>query len=107
LRVGTIAGTDAADPVKDAFQAGDLDHVVCTIAKGGTGLTLTRSSNPLFVEEDWVPAINDQATDRTHRIGQTEPVTPRILRCPNTVDTKKIVPKLDFKRRVGEAVLGA
>lgn len=100
LRVGTIAGNDDPDPVKVAFQEGELDHVVCTIAKGGTGLTLTRSSNPLMVEEDWVPSINDQAIDRTHRLGQTEPVTPRILRCPNTVDTGKVAPKIKFKQSV-------
>jgi hypothetical protein len=106
LRVGTIAGDDDPDPVKDAFQAGDLDHVVCTIAKGGTGLTLTRSSNPLLVEEDWVPAINDQAIDRTHRVGQTEAVTPRVLRVVDSVDDGKVAPKLEFKRAVMAQVTG-
>lgn len=107
LRVATIAGDDNADPVKDDFQAGKLDHVVCTIAKGGTGLTLTRSSSPLMVEEDWVPAINDQAIDRTHRIGQTSAVTPRVLRCRDTVDDGKVAPTIEFKRKITEQVLGA
>lgn len=107
LRVGTIAGSDDSDPVKDAFQAGDLDHLVCTIAKGGVGLTLTRSSNPILVEEDWVPDINEQAIDRTHRLGQTEPVTPRVLRVVDSVDDGKVAPKLEFKKSIVEAVLGA
>ena len=106
LRVGTIAGEDASDPVKDAFQAGELDHVVCTISKGGTGLTLTRSSSPILVEEDWTPAINDQAIDRTHRIGQTDPVTPRVLRCPDTVDTGRVAPRNTFKRAVAAQIIG-
>jgi SWI/SNF-related matrix-associated actin-dependent regulator 1 of chromatin subfamily A len=105
-RVGTIAGSDDADPIKDAFQKGDLDHVVCTIAKGGTGLTLTRSSNPILVEEDWTPAINDQAIDRTHRVGQTEPVTPRVLRCTGTVDDGRVAARNAFKRAVTAQVIG-
>jgi len=106
LRVGTIAGDDDADPVKDDFQNGDLDHVVCTIAKGGTGLTLTRSSSPLLVEEDWTPAINDQAIDRTHRVGQDEIVTPRVLRCKDTVDDGRVAPRNAFKRAVTAQVIG-
>jgi SNF2 family DNA or RNA helicase len=106
LRVGTIAGSDDADPVKDDFQAGNLDHVVCTISKGGTGLTLTRSSNPLMVEEDWTPAINDQAIDRTHRVGQTDPVTPRVLRCTNTVDDGRVAPRNAFKRAITAQIIG-
>lgn len=107
LRVGTIAGAGGdTDAVMAAFQGGELDHIVCTIAKGGTGLTLTRSSNPLMVEEDWVPANNDQAIDRTHRIGQKNAVTPRVLRVPGTIDTGKIAPANDLKRRIAGQVLG-
>ena len=106
MKVGRIAGDDDADPVRDDFQAGRLDHVVCTIAKGGTGLTLTRSSNPILVEEDWVPAMTDQAIDRTHRIGQTSVVTPRVLRCVGTIDDGHIAPTLAFKTRITEAILG-
>lgn len=105
-RVGTIAGNDDADPVKDSFQAGELDHVVCTIAKGGTGLTLTRSSSPLLIEEDWTPAINDQAIDRTHRVGQNDPVTPRVLRCKDTVDDGRVAPRNTFKRAVMAQIVG-
>lgn len=105
-RVGTIAGTDDADPVKVAFQKGELDHVVCTIAKGGAGLTLTRSSNPILVEEDWVPANNDQAIDRTHRVGQHDVVTPRVLRCRDTVDTGRVAPRNTFKRAISAQIIG-
>ncbi len=107
LAVDTIAGAGGnPDDVMERFQSGELDHVVCTIAKGGTGLTLTRSSNPLMVEEDWVPANNDQAIDRTHRIGQKDAVTPRVLRVPGTIDTGKIAPANDLKRRIAGQVLG-
>lgn len=106
LRVGEIAGDDDSDGPKDDFQAGELDHLVCTISKGGTGLTLTRSSNPLLVEEDWVPAINEQAIDRTHRYGQRKEVTPRALRVPGTIDTGKIAPANRIKSLIATQVLG-
>jgi hypothetical protein len=108
LRVDTIAGTDSdTDDVMRRFQEGELDHVVATISKGGTGLTLTRSSHPTLVEEDWVPANNDQAIDRTHRIGQKSIVTPRALRVPNTIDDGKIAPANALKSRIASQVLGS
>lgn len=106
LTVGEIAGNDDPDGPKDAFQLGQLDHIVITIAKGGHGLTLTRSAHPLLVEEDWTPANNDQAIDRTHRFGQKNPVFPRALRVPGTVDTGRVAPKLRIKRMMSEQVLG-
>jgi SNF2 family DNA or RNA helicase len=106
LRVGTIAGSDDPDPVKDAFQAGDLDVVVCTIAKGGVGLTLTAASTAIFLERDWVPAINSQAEDRLHRIGQENAVTILILEARGTVDVGKIAPANRLKAMIASQVLG-
>jgi hypothetical protein len=53
-----------------AFQAGELIGVALTIGAGAEGITLTRASDMLFVDLNWVPANNRQAQDRIHRIGQ-------------------------------------
>lgn len=57
--------------IVDAFQRGELVGLACSIGAAGTGITLTRSSHTLFIDRSWSPSNNDQAEDRTCRIGQT------------------------------------
>jgi superfamily II DNA or RNA helicase len=52
------------------FQAGKLKGIACTIAAGGTGITLTHASTMIFCDLAWNPALNAQAEDRICRIGQ-------------------------------------
>lgn len=73
IRCGTITGTDsvkARQEAVDAFQRGDVDVLVCSIAAAGVGLTLTRGQTMFFVERLWRPFDNLQAEDRIHRVGQ-------------------------------------
>lgn len=72
--------------IVDAFQAGEISILVLQIIAAGTGLTLTRASDALFVETDWTPANNVQAEDRIHRISQTQPVTITTLIADKTID---------------------
>lgn len=89
LQVRTFYGATPPDErdqtVKD-FQAGKVDVLVAQIIAAGTGLTLTRSSDALFVETDWTPANVVQAEDRIHRISQDFPVTITTLLAPGTLD---------------------
>jgi hypothetical protein len=72
--------------VKD-FQSGAADAFVGTIAAGGEGITLTRSSTVIFLDRSWTPAKNLQAEDRLHRIGQKNAVQVVDFFARDTVDS--------------------
>ncbi len=59
----------------DAFQRGEGDLFLISLKAGGTGINLTAADYVLHLDPWWNPAVEDQATDRAHRIGQTQAVT--------------------------------
>ena len=61
---------------------------VLSLKAGGTGLTLTAANHVVHVDRWWNPAVEDQATDRAFRIGQTRKVQVRKLVCAGTVEEK-------------------
>ncbi len=70
----------------DAFQAGDGDVFLISLKAGGVGLNLTAASYVFHLDPWWNPAVEDQATDRAHRIGQDRPVTVYRLIARDTVE---------------------
>lgn len=89
LRVRTFYGAtppQQRDQTVSAFQAGEVEVLIAQIVAAGTGLTLTRASDALFVETDWTPANVVQAEDRIHRISQNQPVTITTLLAAGTLD---------------------
>lgn len=54
---------------KENFQEGGVRIILCTIAAGGIGITLTRSNKAIFLQRSWSMIENKQAEDRVHRIG--------------------------------------
>jgi SWI/SNF-related matrix-associated actin-dependent regulator of chromatin subfamily A-like protein 1 len=104
-----ILGEDSPrsrDAALRAFQAPDRAEnqlIVCSIEVAGQGLTLTRSSNVVFLELDWTPAKHDQAEDRCHRIGQSDAVNASYLLAAGTID-ETISTLLERKRAVIAAV---
>ncbi|MGD9881594.1 MAG: DEAD/DEAH box helicase [Reyranella sp.] len=58
-----------------AFQAGEAELFLISLKAGGFGLNLTGADYVIHLDPWWNPAVEDQATDRAHRIGQTLPVT--------------------------------
>ncbi|MCO4770198.1 MAG: DEAD/DEAH box helicase, partial [Deltaproteobacteria bacterium] len=88
----------------DAFQDGDGDVFLISLRAGGTGLNLTAATYVIHLDPWWNPAVEDQATDRTHRIGQTKPVTVYRLVTRNTIE-ESILALHDHKRSLVAGVL--
>ncbi len=72
---------DGSTPEKErrasvaAFQKGEGDVFLLSLKAGGTGLNLTAADYVIHLDPWWNPAVEDQASDRAHRIGQKRPVT--------------------------------
>jgi SNF2 family DNA or RNA helicase len=90
--------------VIDRFQKGKTQILLLTTQAGGQGLTLTAASTAVFMDKLWTPAMNTQAQDRLHRIGQTEPVTIIELLAANTVE-ESIENLLFRKQRIFDNVI--
>jgi SNF2 family DNA or RNA helicase len=72
---GLITGDQNADQRQEAmdkFQAGKIQFMLCTIAAGGTGITLTRARVGVFLQRSWSMIDNIQAEARVHRIGSEQ-----------------------------------
>jgi non-specific serine/threonine protein kinase len=79
---------------------------VLSLKAGGTGLTLTAANHVIHVDRWWNPAVEDQATDRAFRIGQTRSVQVRKLVCAGTLE-EKIALMISDKRGLAASVVGA
>ena len=83
---------DGSTPAKDrqrrveAFQAGEAPFFLISLKAGGTGLNLTAADTVIHLDPWWNPAAEDQASDRTHRIGQDKPVTVIRLVAQHTIE---------------------
>jgi len=70
----------------EAFQAGTGDLFLISLKAGGVGLNLTAADYVVHMDPWWNPAVEDQASDRAHRMGQTRPVTIYRLIAKGTVE---------------------
>jgi SNF2 family DNA or RNA helicase len=80
-----------------AFQAGAGSVFLLSLKAGGTGLNLTGADHVFLLDPWWNPAVEAQAIDRVHRIGQSRPVTAYRLVAEDTVEAK-ILALQDAKR---------
>jgi hypothetical protein len=72
----------------DAFQAGEGELFLISLRAGGAGLNLTAADYVIHMDPWWNPAVEDQASDRAHRIGQQRPVTIYRLIAKNTIEER-------------------
>ena len=88
----------------DKFQGGEGDVFLISLKAGGTGLNLTAADYVLHMDPWWNPAVEDQASDRAHRIGQQRPVTIYRLVTKGTIE-EKIVQLHHQKRDLADSLL--
>lgn len=104
LHGGVTAGGRAS--MVEEFQSADGPPLMlASLRAGGTGLTLTEANHVVHLDRWWNPAVENQATDRVHRIGQTRVVQVRTLVAPGTVEDR-IDELLESKRELADLTLG-
>ncbi len=87
------------------FQANDGPPVfLISLRAGGTGLNLTAADHVFLLDPWWNPAVEDQAADRAHRIGQERPVLVHRLVAQDTVEERILVLQ-ESKRALAAAAL--
>ncbi|MFJ1267023.1 SNF2-related protein [Legionella lytica] len=90
----------------EQFQEGKTPVFLISLKAGGTGLNLTRADTVIHYDPWWNPAVEDQATDRTHRIGQVNPVFVYKLITSGTVE-EAILGMQERKRLLVDGILSA
>ncbi|MEU0146800.1 SNF2-related protein [Streptomyces sp. NPDC006288] len=90
----------------DRFQSAEVPVFLLSLKAAGTGLNLTRAAHVIHYDRWWNPAVEEQATDRAYRIGQTQPVQVHRLIAEGTVEDR-ISELLQSKRVLADAVLGS
>jgi hypothetical protein len=109
LHGGVAAGS--RDRMVAGFQGETPDAepapvLVVSLRAGGTGLNLTAATHVVHYDRWWNPAVEDQATDRAHRIGQRRTVEVHKLVTAGTVE-ERVADLLERKRALADAVVGA
>ncbi len=92
--------------VVEQFQEDpDLQVFLISLKAGGVGLNLTAAEYVFILDPWWNPAVEAQAIDRTHRIGQTKPVFAYRMICEDTVE-QRIIDLQQRKRKLADAIVG-
>lgn len=90
----------------ERFQQGKCPLFLISLKAGGLGLNLTAAEHVFLLDPWWNPAVEAQAIDRAHRIGQTRPVFAFRLIARDTVE-EKVLELQSTKRRLAEAIIRA
>ena len=91
------------DAAIEKFRQGEVDIFLISLKAGGLGLNLTEADTVIHYDPWWNPAVENQATDRAHRIGQNKPVFVYKLITENTLE-EKILDMQAKKQSLAEAV---
>ena len=92
------------DTMIESFQNGEFPIFILSLKAGGTGLNLTAANHVIHFDRWWNPAVENQATDRAYRIGQSRFVHVHKLICTGTLE-EKIDKMIDQKQALNEEIL--
>jgi superfamily II DNA or RNA helicase len=93
------------DEIVDEFGRGRGAGVLAvSLRAGGTGLNLIRANHVIHFDRWWNPAVEDQASDRVWRIGQTRGVVVHTLVCPGTIE-ERIAAIIEAKRALAGSII--
>ncbi|MFF0522526.1 DEAD/DEAH box helicase [Actinomadura nitritigenes] len=96
----------ARDDLVQHFQRDEEPAIfLLSLKAAGTGLTLTAANHVVHVDRWWNPAVEDQATDRAFRIGQTRNVQVRKFICVGTME-ERVDEMIERKKALAESIVG-
>ena len=95
----------ASENGQDGAKEDRLPIFILSLKAGGTGLNLTQANHVFHFDRWWNPAVENQATDRAFRIGQTKNVQVHKYLCAGTLE-EKIDEMIERKKAVAEQVVG-
>ena len=98
-----IGKTKNRDKVIEQFSNGEVDLFLISLKAGGVGLNLTQADTVILYDPWWNPAVEDQAVDRAHRIGQDKPVFIYKLVVENSVEEKMLAMQ-EQKRKLAKGI---
>ncbi|EMG35716.1 DNA/RNA helicase, superfamily II, SNF2 family [Desulfocurvibacter africanus PCS] len=98
------ASKDRFDQVERFNSDPNIPIFLISLKAGGTGLNLTSADYVVHYDPWWNPAVENQATDRAHRIGQTQQVFSYKMICQNTVE-EKILKLQEQKKGIADAII--
>lgn len=88
----------------EKFQNGEIPYMVLSLKTAGVGLNLTAAQNVIHFDRWWNPAVENQATDRAFRIGQTKNVTVYKFTSANTIE-ESINRKMETKQSLADDMI--
>ncbi len=96
------------DEMVQKFQSPNQDHpiLILSLKAGGFGLNLTEANHVFHYDRWWNPAVENQATDRAHRIGQTKQVQVHKFVCIGTLE-ERISEMIEEKQKLADHVIGS
>lgn len=106
LLTGSTPAAERPDLIKRFQEDPDCPIFVLSLKAGGTGLNLTAASHVFHYDRWWNPAVENQATDRAYRIGQTRQVQVHTFLCSGTLE-ERIDQILEKKRGLAESIVGS